>query len=326
MTRADAVDTALIRAFLAWLTDEKGLARSSVARKASSVRAFFRDLARRGTVAKSPAHYVMAPRKGRPLPHYLTEDSMTALLNAPDAARPDGLRDRAILETLYASGVRVGELVALNQADITLSGDREGTLHIRRGKGGKERFALLGGAAVSALARYQESGRPFLARVAKRPTDALFLNRFGGRLTDRSVRRMFDKYCADVAASQKVTPHTLRHTFATHLLDHGGGPPGGSGIAWSRRPIQHPDLHARLARSPQSGLRGRASPCPTRLFPRFRKPSLTFFTFRRYCRGFCLSQRHYRVESDAALPFCRARIEFIGETQARFASYNTWFP
>lgn len=218
--KAADTDTPLIRAYLSHLTGDAAFARSSVSRKASAVRAFFRDLTRRGIIKKSPAQFVSAPRKQRPLPNYISEDAVTALLQAPDPARPDGLRDRAILETLYASGIRVGELVALETSDLTLE-QGEGTARVRRGKGGKERYALLGGAAVTAIQIYLTQGRPSLAEAAKRATDALFLNRFGTRLTDRSVRRMFDKYCGVVAESHKVTPHTLRHTFATHLLDHG---------------------------------------------------------------------------------------------------------
>jgi integrase/recombinase XerC len=115
----------------------------------------------------------------------------------------------------------VGELVATDVADMAVQDEGDGTLRVRRGKGGKERIALLGRSAVHALQTYLEHGRPVLLAPAQRPTSALFLNRFGGRLTDRSVRRMFEKYCGVVAASHNITPHTLRHTFATHLLDHG---------------------------------------------------------------------------------------------------------
>jgi integrase/recombinase XerC len=185
------VDTALVRAYLAHLADDRGLARTSIARKASSVRALFRFLLRRGVVARSPAANVAAGKRRQPLPKFLSEDAVTALLAAPDLA------------------------------DVTETGGGEGEARIRRGKGGKERIALLGTAAIRALNDYLAAGRPALAATAKRPTNALFLNRFGGRLSDRSLRRMFDKYCSAVAAAHKVTPHTLRHTFATHLLDNG---------------------------------------------------------------------------------------------------------
>jgi len=223
VTHPARVTPELLKAFLADLGGEKGLARTTLARKASSLRAFFRFLVRRGIVAHSPAANLATGRKPRPLPKFLSEDAVTALLHAPDAARPDGLRDRAILEVLYASGMRAGELVALDVGDIAETGGGEGTARIRRGKGGKERIALLGRAAITAVNAYLESGRPALAarNTGRVSSPALFLNRFGGRLTDRSLRRLFDKYCDTVAAAHKVTPHTLRHSFATHLLDNG---------------------------------------------------------------------------------------------------------
>lgn len=210
-----------LRAYLADRTEQDKLARASVARKAATLRSFFRFLARRGIVPASPAANLVTPKRERGLPKFLNEDAVGALLSAPDTTEPGGARDRAILETLYASGVRVAELAALDVNDFAIeAGDlEEGVLRIRRGKGGKERIALLGAAAVVALRFYLSTGRPAL--LAQKTNAALFLNRFGTRLTDRSVRRVFDKYCESVAASHKITPHTLRHTFATHLLDHG---------------------------------------------------------------------------------------------------------
>ena len=214
-------DVSLLRAYIAGLTTERALARASVARKAASLRAFFRYLVRQRIVERSPAQNLVTPRRKPALPKALEEQGVIALLSAPDPATPDGLRDRAILETLYASGMRAGELVALNTDDISVTDDGEGAARIRRGKGGKERIALLGRSAIAALNAYRDSGRPLQAASAKKPSSALFLNRFGGRLSDRGVRRLFDKHCAVVAESHKVTPHTLRHSFATHLLDHG---------------------------------------------------------------------------------------------------------
>jgi integrase/recombinase XerC len=221
ITTVAEADTALVRAFLHDLTAGRSLARTTVARKAAALRAFFRFLVRRGIVARSPAQHLSTPRKQRSLPKFLSEDAVGALLAAPNASRPDGQRDRAILEVLYASGMRASELTALDIADLTFTAEGEGTARIQRGKGGKERYALLGKAAVAALKTYLDGGRPALLAGAKRPTNALFLNRWGGRLSDRGIRRLFDKYCDEVAASHKITPHTLRHTFATHLLDHG---------------------------------------------------------------------------------------------------------
>lgn len=215
------VDMPLVRAFVANLTADRGLARTTVARKAASVRAFFRFLVRRGIVSQNPAAAVTTPRRHETLPRFLAEESVALLLAAPDLSRPDGLRDRAILEALYASGIRAGELVALDVEDVSLDKSGEGCLRVRRGKGSKERIALLGRAAVDALRGYLNEGRPRLTAREPRPSSALFLNKFGRRLSDRGVRRLFDKYCAVVAAEGKATPHTLRHSFATHLLDHG---------------------------------------------------------------------------------------------------------
>ena len=197
-----------------------GLALMVVARKAAALRSFFRYLTREGIVARSPARELLTPKKGRPLPKALSEDAVVALLAFPDSTRADGLRDRAILEVLYASGMRASELVALDTTDLAVdSAPGEGEARIRRGKGGKERIALLGHASVQALESYLATGRPSLSQG--KSSSALFLNRFGDRLSDRAVRRLFDRACSAVATSHKVTPHTLRHSFATHLLDHG---------------------------------------------------------------------------------------------------------
>jgi integrase/recombinase XerC len=216
----------LVRAFLAELADAGGRAPATLARKAAALRSFFAFLQRRGVASHNPAAGVRTPRRRTSLPRFLPEPEIRALLDAPDPTRPDGLRDRALLEILYASGMRAGELVALDVADLSLEEGGEGTARIRRGKGGKERVALLGRPAVAALHDYLSHGRPVLAArrrgAGPPPVTALLLNKSGGRLSDRGVRRIFDKYFAHVAAVYpKVTPHVLRHSFATHLLDHG---------------------------------------------------------------------------------------------------------
>ncbi|MBC8137997.1 MAG: tyrosine recombinase [Fibrella sp.] len=239
VTQIASVDKTLLKEYFAALTEKQQLARASVARKAATMRAFFRFLQRRGVVAHSPAANLVTPKRQAGLPKFLSEDAVSALIQAPDTNLPDGLRDRAILEILYASGVRVSELAALDITDFAESetAPGEGTLRIRRGKGGKERIALLGQAAVSALKTYLHAGRPLLGKRSPDSPPALnfggirgetgathqplLLNRFGTRLTDRSIRRVFDKYCDAVAGTFKITPHVLRHTFATHLLDHG---------------------------------------------------------------------------------------------------------
>lgn len=201
------------RAWVAHLTAERGLARASVARKAASLRAFYAFLQRRGVVTRNPAEGLTLPKRRLPLPKVLSEDAIDDLLAAPESAR-----DRAILEVLYGAGLRASELVGLDTTDIQRDGE-EGIVQVRHGKGGKERLGLLGRRAMAAIDLYLAQERPVLARPETH--EALFLNRFGGRLTDRSLRRLFDKYCDQVAADHKITPHSLRHTFATHLLDNG---------------------------------------------------------------------------------------------------------
>jgi site-specific recombinase XerD len=183
-----------IRRYLAELLDG-GMARASIARKLSALRAFFAFLAARRLRKDDPTVGLRAPRLPERLPHYLEEDEMTALLHAPDLATPPGLRDRAILETLYASGLRVSELVALNIADLEQADPSGGLLALRvTGKGRKQRVVVLGEEAIDALQQYLAGGRPALRAKAKSPDDgALFLNRSGTRLTDRSVARMLHK-------------------------------------------------------------------------------------------------------------------------------------
>jgi integrase/recombinase XerC len=214
------IDTAFLRQYLAHLSTEHQLASASMARKIASLRTFFRFLVKSNVLEKSPAAALRTPKKQQKLPNFLSSDAMSDLLIAPDATKPDGLRDTAILEVLYASGIRASELVGLDIADVSPEESGEATLRIRLGKGNKERLAFLGKPAVLALEQYMSLGRPVLLST-KANTNALFLNKFGTRLTDRSVRRMFDKYAESVASSHKITPHTLRHTFATHLLENG---------------------------------------------------------------------------------------------------------
>ncbi len=213
---AAQADAAHLRAYLEALQDRR-LARASRARKTASLRSFFAFLARRGVLPRSPAVGLRTVKRERRLPKFLRDDQVEALLAAPDIATPLGLRDRALLETLYASGMRAGELVALSLTDIDFD---EGVVRVI-GKGDKERITLLGRQAVFSLTRYLRRGRPVLVNTAPQDTGALFVNRYGGRLSDRSVRRMFDRYCQAASGTLKVTPHVLRHTFATHLLAGG---------------------------------------------------------------------------------------------------------
>ncbi len=213
----DRVDLALLRAFLASLQTEQ-YARSTLARKQAALRAFFRWARRTGLIAKDPTQGLRNPRQERKLPTFLRTEEIDALMCAPDES-PAGLRDRALLELLYGSGIRAGEAVKLDVDDLDLEG---GELRVRRGKGAKERIALLGGAALDAIRDYLLLGRPQLASRASRGTcRALLLNKYGARLSDRGVRRTFDKYVEAAGARLKITPHVLRHSFATHLLENG---------------------------------------------------------------------------------------------------------
>ena len=203
-----------IRAFIMSLR-QKGASRKTCARKLAALRSFYRFLAREGVVEGNPAASVRSPRLPKKLPSFLTVQQVNALLDAPDRSNLWGLRDAAIMELLYSSGIRVSELASLDRRDLDILSEMVRV----RGKGKKERIVPLGGVAAEVLSRYltkrdAESGGRFGA-------DALFINRRGGRLSARSVRRILEKYIAQAGVSVDTTPHTLRHSFATHLLDRG---------------------------------------------------------------------------------------------------------
>ena len=216
VTDIHTVDPALLRSFLAHL-QSLGLARASRARKTATLRSFFSYLAKQSFLTRSPAIGLRSIKTERRLPKYLRSDEIESLLAAPNAGTPLGLRDRALLETLYASGMRAGELVTLGVADVDYD---EGVIRVI-GKGNKERMTLLGRQAVFALDRYIRKGRPALVLRADKDGGALFVNRYGERLSDRGVRKLFDRYCGMASTHLKITPHVLRHTFATHLLSNG---------------------------------------------------------------------------------------------------------
>ena len=195
---------------------EAGYAKTSIARKLASLRSFYRYGQREGWAASNPARALRNPRKGRSLPHFLTTDEIGTLLGAPPADSPMGLRDRAILETLYSAGLRVSELVGLSDGDADLG---QGVL-LARGKGRRERLAPLGSYAVRALQAWT-GARVISPREPQGREAPLFTNRFGTRLTTRSVGRMLEKYLKETGLDRRTSPHTLRHSFATHLLDRG---------------------------------------------------------------------------------------------------------
>jgi integrase/recombinase XerC len=204
-----------LRGLLTALHDA-GFAKTSIARKLASLRSFYRFGQREGWVKSNPARALRNPRKGRSLPHYLTTEDIGKLLAAPPAKSPMGLRDRAILETLYSAGLRVSELVGLNDGDADL---RQGILRVR-GKGRKERLAPLGSYALRALTTWLKV-RIMSPREPQGREAPVFTNRFGTRLTTRSVGRLLEKYLQTTGLDSRTSPHTLRHSFATHLLDRG---------------------------------------------------------------------------------------------------------
>lgn len=208
-TGPEGVSHLLIRRWLALL--HRDHTKSSVGRKLAAVRAFFKHLVRTGRLVKNPAELVSTPKKEKKVPYHLSIDEVTALVETPKEPDILSLRDRAILEALYSCGVRVSELTGLNVGGVDLE---DGTARVL-GKGGKERIVPVGSIARAALSRYLDArNHP--------PLDApLFTNARGGRLTSRSVRRVVDKHILRIAAMRKVSPHTLRHTFATHLLEGG---------------------------------------------------------------------------------------------------------
>jgi len=206
-----------LRAFFAALAG-KQYSKTSLARKQATLRAFFRWAKRAGHADSDPARGLISPRLDKKLPKFLRSEEIEALMNAPDSSSA-GLRDRALLELLYGSGIRAGEAAKLDVEDVDLD---QAEIRIRRGKGGKERRALLGKAAQDAIYAYLWRGRPALAEHARIGTSsALLLNKFGERLSDRGIRRTFDKYVEAVGGRLKITPHVLRHSFATHLLENG---------------------------------------------------------------------------------------------------------
>ena len=194
-----------------------GYAASSVARKLASTRSFFAFGQREGWVTANPAKPLRSPKRSRKLPRFLTGDEIGRLLAAPRPERAGGLRDRAILELMYSSGVRVRELVGLNDGDLDLRG---GTIRVR-GKGRRERLGIVGSHARDAIQAWLATRpRPAIAPV-RGGVQPLFTNRFGGRLSVRGVGRLLEKHLAVAGLTRRATPHTLRHSFATHLLDAG---------------------------------------------------------------------------------------------------------
>lgn len=208
------VDRVVLRRWLAWLADRE-VVRASIARKVTEVRSFFRFMVREQILDANPLLSISAPKVPRRLPTFLSLQQIERLLNWPDPSTPQGQRDRAILEILYASGMRLSEVAGLNLSSINLE-----TREIRVwGKGAKERMVLIGQPAVAALETYLLNGRPKLLKSKENP--AVFVNKSGGRLSVRSIDGLLQTCSRAIGLPEKVTPHVLRHTFATHMLEGG---------------------------------------------------------------------------------------------------------
>jgi len=210
----DQVDRRLLRQYLAEL-DDVGYVKASIARRVSELRSFGDFLVREGVLDSNVFRMVNAPRVPKQLPEYLTVPEVEVLLAAPDTSEPLGMRNRAIIEVLYGAGLRVGELAGLNVEDVDLDFGQVRVV----GKGRKERIGLLGRPAVQAVRAYLRGGRPAL--LGRHPSEALWLNHRGGRLTVRGVSYLLDQAAKKAGLQTHVSPHVLRHSFATHLLDGG---------------------------------------------------------------------------------------------------------
>jgi tyrosine recombinase XerC len=207
-TSMEKVEYLHFRKFLAQLHQRQYRPRT-LARKLSSLRSFFRFLHYEGHIAQNPALLMVTPRLDKPLPRFLSEGEMEKLLDFPSTERVADQRDRAILETLYSSGIRVSELTGLDVEDVDFISN---ILRVM-GKGRKERLVPVGEKALTEIRRYLEE-----RKIQRR---ALFLNKIGGRLTDRSIRNIINKHIETTSILMRVSPHTLRHSFATHLLNRG---------------------------------------------------------------------------------------------------------
>ncbi|MEM8835587.1 MAG: tyrosine recombinase XerC [Planctomycetota bacterium] len=215
-----AAEPDFIRKYLAFLADQN-YSSATMARKIATLRSFYKWALKRTLVASNPMTVIRTPRQGKRLPKAITVEQVEQLLSAPDDAEVLGARDRAMLETLYSTGIRVSELVDLSLQDL----DEPGEAMRVRGKGKKERLVPLGSHALHAIRHYKElvlADDRYAPMWSNGDTNApLFMNKHGGRLSSRSVRRKLDKYLRQVGLDPSISPHTLRHSFATHLLDNG---------------------------------------------------------------------------------------------------------
>ncbi|KMJ59832.1 recombinase XerD [Bacillus sp. LL01] len=210
----DEVNRATIIQFLKFLT-EKGKSSKTIARHIASIRSFHQFLLREKVTSQDPTVHIDRPKQEQKLPHVMSVEEVQALLEAPDNSKVFGIRDKAMMELLYATGIRVSELTSLNLSDVHL------TMGFVRciGKGNKERIIPLGKMAQTAITNYIEESRSQLTK--KKTTDALFVNLHGNRLTRQGFWKILKKLTKEAGIEKELTPHTLRHSFATHLLENG---------------------------------------------------------------------------------------------------------
>jgi integrase/recombinase XerC len=212
--RLKSVDHGVIREFLGDLVEQR-FSKRSIARKLACVKSFFKYLLKIHVVESNPATVVISPKLDKRLPQFLDEDAVTRLMEQPDVAQPEGARDAAILELLYSTGIRLGELLALRAGDID---EENGTIKVT-GKGRKQRIVPFGSHALKALRKYMARREEFSARGEG--SDRVFLTVRGKPMNPKGVNLLMNKYIAQVSEIEKRSPHVLRHTFATHLLNRG---------------------------------------------------------------------------------------------------------
>ena len=210
------VDVNTIRRFMAALGQQQ-YSKSTTARKLATLRSFYKFLVKRNHIASNPVTTIKTPKQDKKLPKFLEYEQVQRLLNTPPANSWLGARDRAIMEVLYSTGMRVSELVALNMDDVDFLSE---VIHIR-GKGKKERVSPIGSSALQAIQSYIEFRNKRMANDSGFDSKVLFANKHGKRLSTRSVRRKMDKYLVQAGLDPSISPHTLRHSFATHMLNNG---------------------------------------------------------------------------------------------------------
>ena len=208
--------TDVVRAYLAFL-NEKQYSKATIARKLATLRSFYKFLVKRNQLTSNPVIPVRTPKQDKKLPRFLDYEEVKKLLDTPSLDNWLGSRDRAIMETLYSTGIRVSELVALNMDDIDFMGE---VVHVR-GKGKKERIAPIGSSALQVIQHYMEYRNKRAQNNINFDSKVLFVNKHGRRLSTRSVRRKMDKYLKMAGLDPAISPHTLRHSFATHMLNNG---------------------------------------------------------------------------------------------------------